>query len=147
MKNKAKKKTLGKLKQDVWKIFSRYIRLRDAILTTDDTDFVACVTCNRLKPVKEVDAGHFISRVHTHLLFDEQNVHAQCKRCNMPPDSGEQYKYSLSIKGLYGQLTLNRLVQEKSVMRKYTRKELEELKLFYKNKLKELTDEYGDPWG
>lgn len=64
----------------------------------------------------------------------------------MPPDPGEQYKYSLSIVRLYGQETLDRLVREKSLVKKYRKKELEELLIHYKDKLKDLAKRYGNPW-
>jgi hypothetical protein len=146
MASKHKRKSKAKLKKDLWKIFSRYIRLRDAIKTTGDVDFVSCVTCLKIKPIKQVDAGHFITRSRSYLLFDEQNVHAQCKKCNMPPDPGEQYLYSEQIKQMYGDQTMKRLQKDKEKEKKFELDELEQMIIDYKNKIKDITSEYNNPW-
>lgn len=141
-----KKRTVAKLKKDVWKIFSRYIRLRDAIKTTKRNDMVSCITCGQWKETKSVDAGHFISRSCSYLLFDENNVHAQCKKCNMPPDPGEQHTYGERIKTLYGEKELKRLKEGKWKVFKFTKKMLEEMEQEYKGKLNDLIKKHGSPW-
>lgn len=141
-----KKKTLGKLIKDLDRIFSRYIRLRDAIRTTNGHTYVKCITCGVSKKVIEVDAGHFISRSKRSIRFDEHNVHAQCKKCNMPPGNGEQYLYSKEIIKLYGEDELNRLISLKNNLRKYSRPEVEEMIRDYKNRVNSMIKEYGSPW-
>lgn len=133
------------LKKEAWDIFSKYIRVRDAINTTGDTLGVRCITCSKIKSIPETDAGHFQSRVYTEILFDEHNVHAQCKSCNMPPHSGEQYIYSKRIVDLYGEGELERLTNSRKT-KKFERKELVELKSFYKEKLKGLLEGHINPW-
>lgn len=146
MPKRRKPKSAAQLKKKLWTVFSRYIRLRDAIKTTGDVDVVSCVTCHAVKDIKSCDAGHFFSRTHTSIMFDEKNVHAQCKKCNMPPNPGEQYLYSKQIVVMYGEDELKRLEQERFNVKKYSTKELEQMILDYKEKVAGLTKEHGSPW-
>lgn len=60
-----------------WVEFSKMIRARDNI-----GGFFRCPTCRRTRPIEEADAGHYITRVKKSVMFDEMNVHAQCRKCN-----------------------------------------------------------------
>ena len=68
-----------KLKAEAEKWFHLYIRLRDSLKTTRSLTHCICYTCKRDIPFKEIQAGHFR---HNKLDFDENNLHAQCIRCN-----------------------------------------------------------------
>lgn len=59
-------------------IFSRYIRLRDAM----PSGYVRCISCGRIKKFSEVDCGHYHSRRHMATRWDEDNCNAQCRYCN-----------------------------------------------------------------
>lgn len=84
-------KTLGKqtetshkkLKSMAWKSFSDYIRLRDAILTTNSTDECVCYTCGKRYPLIAIQAGHLIDGRQNVDLFDEKLVKGQCRQCNV----------------------------------------------------------------
>jgi hypothetical protein len=141
-----KQKTLPQLKKQLWNVFSKYTRLRDAIKTTGNCDTVICITCGETKKTIEVDAGHFYSRTHASIFVDERNVHAQCKKCNMPPRSGEQYLYSLRIVEMYGQEELDRLTFLRGQSKKFSKPEVIELIDLYNIKLKELINEHGSAW-
>ena len=65
-----------------WVIFSKYIRMRDCLRTTGLPDVGRCYTCGALKPIQELDAGHFVKSIHKDVKFDERNVRAQCRKCN-----------------------------------------------------------------
>jgi hypothetical protein len=65
-----------------WNIFSKYIRTRDCLKTTGLPDVGRCYTCGALKPIQELDAGHFVKSIHKDVKFDERNVRAQCRKCN-----------------------------------------------------------------
>jgi len=75
-----KKKPSARIeKAKAWKVFSRYIRERDKW---------TCYTCGKSGEHDEdrashFDAGHLISRYWAATLFDEDNVHCQCKGCNI----------------------------------------------------------------
>lgn len=60
------------------KIFSLYIRLRDAM----PNGMVKCISCGKIVPFTQVDCGHFYSRIHTATRWDEDNCNAECRYCN-----------------------------------------------------------------
>jgi len=74
------------------KVFSQYIRLKDA----DHAGYVSCFTCGVSKNWREVDAGHFQSRGKYATRYHEDNVKPQCKRCN-GFRGGEQYQFALNL--------------------------------------------------
>ena len=148
-KRKARKSTTSvtkRLKKELWFEFSRYIRMRDALKTTGDIYNLACVTCETVKPTISVDAGHFITSVKSYIKFDEKNVHGQCKKCNMPPDPGEQYLYSLAMVNMYGQAEIDRLQSERNLIKKWTQLELEYAIEHYRLQNEEWYEVYGKPW-
>lgn len=70
------------IKGCLWTIFSIYIRKRDFVKYGG-----RCISCPTiLTDWKLGDAGHYVSvsRGNFETLFDEKNVHLQCKRCNNP---------------------------------------------------------------
>lgn len=74
-----KKPTLKSLKVKAWKIFSEYIRRRDA----DQGGTNACYTCGALMFWKESQAGHAIGGRTNAVLLDESICRPQCVRCNV----------------------------------------------------------------
>ena len=71
-----------KREKTLWKWFSYYIRLRDA--PEDSHGFQKCFTCDNVQHFKEMDAGHYVrQKNHKSTVYEEKNVHAQCKNCNM----------------------------------------------------------------
>ena len=101
-------KELKRLKAKAWKVFSEYIRQRDA----DNYGICACVTCGKRRHWKEMHAGHFVKRGYTAVLFDEHNVHAQCPACNTFK-GGMQDEYARYIIDTYGLDEFNRLLNMK----------------------------------
>nr|DAI02918.1 MAG TPA: NinG recombination protein [Bacteriophage sp.] len=79
---KEVKKTTSKNKPNLVKkldrLFSLYIRLRDAM----PNGYVRCISCGKIKTFDDVDCGHFYSRTHMATRFDEDNCNAECKFCN-----------------------------------------------------------------
>ena len=136
---KPKLKPISKLKKEVRRLFSEYIRLRDALLTTGDSLYVNCITCSKLIPIKQAQAGHFIDCRHSATLFDEANVHAQCARCNVYLD-GNILEYRRQIINKYGEGYDIQLEEKAMQAKKFTRSELESLKEKYKEKIKELQE-------
>lgn len=72
------KQNITKLKKTAWQEFSKWIRLRDCVKTTGDTESGVCITCGKLIPFKQSQAGHFIAGRTNAVLFDEDIVHLQC---------------------------------------------------------------------
>lgn len=71
-----KKKTLAKLKKELWKHFSKFIRTRDKGI---------CFICGRKCEGMGYHAGHFIPKSvgGLALYFHEDNVHGCCYNCNI----------------------------------------------------------------
>jgi hypothetical protein len=69
-----------------WAEFSRYVRLRDALATTQTTTCCRCITCGSLHPIEgkgAIQAGHFLPLRRDAYLFDERGVFGQCAACNI----------------------------------------------------------------
>lgn len=122
------------LKDKLWKIVSLYIRKRDA----DWQGMTACATCGIVRHYKEMDAGHFVPKTSHLIQYDERNIHPQCHKCNRYL-SGNIHSYWRFIQSKYGEDVLSELNDEKRGQTKtWTIPELEELIVYYKNKLDEL---------
>jgi len=98
----VKKKTIGQLKTEAWKVFSEYIRIRDCKRTTGCTSWGLCITCGKRLHIKMLQAGHFIPGRHNANLFSEKGCHAQCYNCNNNLN-GNTLEYRRKIIELYGE--------------------------------------------
>lgn len=80
-----------------WYWFSLYIRERDV------KKYGTCISCGRAITVDTCDAGHFMpaSDCGLDLLFDEQNVNAECSHCNAW-DSTHLLGYAEGLDKRYG---------------------------------------------
>lgn len=118
-KGQKKESSFPALKRKAWDVFSKWIRQRDA----DENGFCKCCTCPEIRHWKGMDAGHFKSRIYENTLFDEQNVHAQCKGCNMPPNNGRPIEYSAFLEEKYCQ-GMTQILNLRAGRRKLERAEL-----------------------
>jgi hypothetical protein len=93
-----KKKTTAKLKKDLWKVFTKYIKQRDNN---------KCVTCGRSSEGQGMGGGHYIAKAACGLdyYFSEKNVHAQCTYCNLVLE-GNRPRYREFIIKKYGEEVL-----------------------------------------
>ena len=132
---KTKRKTL---ESKLDKIFSWYIRLRDA----DEFGRCACITCGKSYFWKEIHAGHFQSRSHRATRWNEYNVNAQCCGCNTFK-SGEQYRHGKAIEDKFGTGMANKMEKLASTTKKFTIKELEAEVEYYNKQVKELRELKG----
>ena len=81
----------NKRSSNYWKWFSYYIRLRD----THKNGLCMCMTCDCVKPPKNMQAGHVWpkgSPRYKALEFNEMNVYAQCGGCNKYRMNYPEYK-------------------------------------------------------
>jgi len=124
-------------KLDVWKVFSLFIRTRDAIKTTKTLDEAICITCDKRYPIKNLHAGHFIPGRHNSILFDERNVHAQCGVCNMWR-KGNTVKYFRKMQQMYGDDVINELEKKDTETKQFKQHDLVDLLETYKNKYTDL---------
>lgn len=126
----AKKSTRQKLVSRLDTVFSQYVRHRDSV-----DGMCTCSTCGVVKPIKEMQAGHFMSRRKRSTRWDEMNVHAQCAGCNMW-NQGRQYEMSIYIDQKYGDGTSDKLLQQSNQTYNHTNEELQVLINNYKEGLK-----------
>jgi len=131
------KATLSSAKKRAWRYFSKYIRLRDALKTTGDINYCKCFTCGRIESIKNMDAGHFVSRRFNSTLFDERNVNSQCTYCNTF-QAGNQLEYRRQLIKFYGEGIDTELEDKATETKKYSIPELEELIVELKEKIKTL---------
>ena len=135
------KKTISKLKKELDKWFSLYIRLREA----NEYGMVQCFTCGKVGHYKTggMQNGHFQSRKHLATRFSEDgNCEVQCVACNIFR-SGEQYLFSLRLDEKYGEGRAEELEQLARTTLKISRVEYEEQIRYYKLIVENLKEEKG----
>jgi rubredoxin len=99
----------GRAEKRAWEAFSKMIRARD-----DIGGYFRCPTCGNTKPIEEADAGHYISRVRRATMFDEMNVHAQCRHCNRFQE-GNHFLYRAWLVKKYG-ITEVEAMEQRAIM-------------------------------
>ena len=125
-------KTISKLKKELDKVFSLYIRLRNAT----PQGIIKCYTCGKLGHYKKgMHAGHFQSRKHLATRWHEENVQVQCYRCNIHL-SGNTYTFGklLDVRVEEGTAEKLHLLATKTTL-KIMPHEYEEMIKEYKEKL------------
>jgi hypothetical protein len=131
-------KTISKLKKELDKWFSLYIRLRDAT----DEGMVECFTCGKVGHYKKgMQCGHFQSRRFLATRYDERNQ-VQCVACNMFR-AGEQWKFGMKLNAKYGIGTSAELEFIARQPIKYARFEYENEIAYYKKIVNKLKQEKG----
>ena len=131
-------KTISKLKKELDKWFSLYIRLKDAT----DEGMVQCFTSGRVYHYKSIHAGHFMSRKSLSTRWDETNVQPQSAADNLF-GQGEQYKFGLALDAKYGEGTAEELQFKSRQIKKFTRVDYQDLISYYKSLVKNLKEEKG----
>jgi len=128
-----KKIKLSTLIRKLDKIFSEFVRQRDA----DLRGVVECCTCKTPMLWKKSHCGHFMSRGHQSTRYDEKNTAVQCPSCNSF-DQGKQYEFALYLDKRYGPGTADKMLMKSKMTCKRDRYDLECLIAEYKNKLKKV---------
>ena len=132
-------KSISKLKKELDKYFSLFIRLRDAT----DEGLCQCFTCGCVKHYKKgMQNGHFQSRSFLSTRFNEENCQPQCVGCNMFKQ-GEQYKFALALDSKYGEGTAEELESLARLTVKLTRVDYEDSIRYYKSAVEKLKKEKG----
>ena len=134
MMKKVKKLTISKAKEAAWRVFSLFIRTRDS-----HNGIVTCFTCQFNFLIKETQAGHFIQGRHNSVLFDERNVHAQCRGCNIFK-SGNLIEYYPRMVEMYGGGVIEELKFLDTKHKQFKVYELIEIKEKYEKKLKDMIE-------
>lgn len=117
----------------LWRVFSTYIRLRDA----DENGYCVCISSGKLIHWTKCDAGHFVSRRHLATKFDEQNVNAQGRFDNRF-NAGSQYAQAKSIDRKYGPGTADKILVRSRMTCKRDKFEIEVMTAHYKKLADEL---------
>lgn len=131
---------LSALKKKAWKAMSEYVRLSAA----DENGFASCVTCQKSKHWKEMQAGHFVPQAQGNAArFDPRNVHVQCYRCNMNL-GGNGPEYAAFMLDKFGAEEVEEIRQLAGQTRKITRGEYLEMIEEYESKILELLEASGD---
>ena len=123
-------KSISKLKKELDKWFSLFIRLRNA----SKDGIVECWTCGKTAHYKKMHAGHFMSRKHHATRWNEENVQVQCPKCNLF-GQGEQYTFGKLIDVRIGEGKSEELQELSRTTVKYMRHEYEDMIMFYKEKV------------
>lgn len=138
MPKKQVKPTITKLKKEADRVFSQYVRLRDEGI---------CITCG--SATGQMQAGHFQSRRYNATRYEEENVNAQCYRCNVL-FYGEQFKYAHAIDLKYGDGTATKLAKMAQQSHPFKSDELlqiihdsKEMINFYENRRSEILEAKG----
>lgn len=123
-------KTLPMLIQECQKVFNKYIRLRDA--------GKPCISCGAYNSgiANTVDAGHYRAVGGApNVRFDENNVHSQCKKCNMFSFDSSAYR-----KELINRIGIDavEILEADNKPRHYSRDDIREKIKYYKEKIKNM---------
>jgi hypothetical protein len=133
-KARQERRSLSYLLQNTINTFHKYIRARDK--------GKPCIACG--VPYKSnFHASHFFSAgKYSSLRFHEDNVHAGCQKCNLFLE-GNIDEYTQRLPSRIGQERFNKLLElAKEYKRngfKWDREELNRIRNYYKQKLKDLT--------
>lgn len=121
-------KTLSDYKKELQVLVNRFIRLRDK--------YKQCISCS--KPLKnKFDAGHYRSQGgNPEIRFNELNIHGQCVYCNQHLH-GSLINYRINLIKRIG-LDKVEWLEGKHEPSKLSIEEIKELKILYKQKIKEL---------
>jgi hypothetical protein len=149
-KKQRKKDSISFLRDKADKHHSRYVRLRDSEWCSDGVGgpgwYGTCITCSKTGPVAYIDEkgklrftrgwdnGHFVSRGHLVVRYEETNVNLQCSfRCNKMR-SGEYQKYKAALKLKYGDKVPDELETLAATQRTYKFKKDELLQVIADSK-------------
>lgn len=128
-----KEKTLKQYQKELDKIFSIFIRLRNA----DANGMVQCFTSGKIMHWRESQAGHFVSRRHLATRWDEINVQVQSVKENVF-NQGNAPEFSKRLAEKYGQKAVDLLLIKKHNKCKMGKFEYQILISDYKKKVEGL---------
>jgi len=96
-----------------------------------------CVSCGAVHTwnTKEMHAGHFLSSRRFSILYDEDNVHPQCQKCNSF-DDGNPQAYRLWMELMLGKKTVERLRRLKNTTVHFSKEDLVDMRIGYRTRIK-----------
>lgn len=126
-------KTYASAKKKLDAVFSQYIRRKNA----DENGISKCISCGVERHWKELQCGHFVSRVHLALRWDEMNCHPQCPKCNVLL-RGNAVGYARFLENRFGPSVFAELDERRKISVKFTKADLIEMIRDYEKRLGEL---------
>lgn len=122
-----KKKSLSRIKKELWKLTSDFVRKRDCGI---------CFTCGRFAEGSAYHAGHYIpaSIGGIELKYDERNIHGQCYHCNINL-GGYGVMYHRRMLEIYGKELVEELWRIKNLKSHWLTKDYLKKVEYYKNLL------------
>lgn len=120
------KYSVAQLRKKAQVVFNAFIRKRDS--------GKPCVNCGEYR---KLQAGHFYpTSTHSHLRFNEDNVHGECLHCNYFNSQSHAYGYRTEIEIRIGKKAFNnlQLLAEHRKAHKFDRYTLIEIIQKYSNK-------------
>lgn len=142
-KKEGKKKRKTDYKKVLDRVFAEYIKLRDS--EEYGFEYFKCISCGKILPIRKADAGHYFSRRHNSVRFDEDNVNAECSYDNrFNAEHLEYYRRNLIAK--IGKNRFDSLCSRVLKHRKFTEPELKELISHYRELINNFkTGKNGNP--
>lgn len=135
--DKGKKKRKVDYKKKLDRVFAQYIKLRDS--EEYDFNYFKCISCGKILPIEQADAGHYYSRRHNSIRFDEDNVNAECRYDNrFNAEHLEYYRRNLIDK--IGQERFDALGKRVLETRKFSEPELKDLIQHYSELINKFKD-------
>ena len=128
-KKKSKAITLPKLTEKAQKVFNAWIRERDS-----KDGYFTCISCFKTLKVEAMNAGHYVPvKGGSFLRFNPYNVNGECQRCN-GFDQFHLVGYRKHLIMKIGLKTVEWLENNRNVVYKWSRTELEDIIETYKKK-------------
>ena len=115
---------------DFW--YSKYIRLKNSV-----NGYCICITCGKKELVKDIDCGHYVSRIYKGTRWYEKNTFPQCKSCNRFHE-GIKDVFALKLQEKFGKGILQELQNLKNQIVKFTPQDLQDKITYYQSEVKKL---------
>jgi hypothetical protein len=130
---KRKTKSIAKLVDKAAEDLQLLVRLKAA----DDNGYVSCVVCGVTRHYLDgMQGGHFISRAKLATKLMVENVHPECRGCNMP-GGGHEAGWTLYMLETYGKEFVEELHCISRGTKKYYRDEVLAIADDFKQQIKE----------
>lgn len=123
---------------DLDSVFQFYVRLRDCL----PGGYCRCITCGKMYPFDKIQAGHFMSRRHMSLRWNELNVNAECCFDNCW-NSDHQFAYEQNLIRKIGKENVDWLKASVGDYRKWSDFEMIQMIQDYSAKTKVLSKQKG----
>lgn len=137
---RTKKTDKRKLIEKLDAVFSKYIRLRDAM---PHSGLCQCISCGTLHHWTKIQNGHFVTRGCMALRFNEMNCNSQCMPCNVF-QHGNMLAYRRQMVKKYGEKAVENLELRGNIeVKKWSEWELEEMIKYYTALVEMLRKEKG----